>query len=496
MPSYPGGVGLMIGIPHDGKPVTLNWAFMFKGLAPPMNFDVRMCIVQGKPVDEARCMIAQSAVDQKCKYLYFIDTDVTVPAHAIRQLIWHLEHYDGTQQVGPGKTAKKFAVAGGIYCHKSPPQAPMVFRGNGLGPYMDWKVGEVFEVSGIGMGCTLIDVQAMADLPKPWFKTIDDLELHKEGINQTTMWTEDLYFCKKMEDAGYGIMADGGLLCDHWDTMQNTPYSLPLGSKPWRLRPTQGKKVVDLGCGPIADSYRTDEGDVLRVDIREEVNPDYRCDLRHLPFAGGEFDVVFSSHTLEHFTRMEGDAVIKEMVRVMKPDGELRLVLPDLKWAAQHIVNEEVDMDVMNVVYGAQSYRENYHYCGYTQSMLEQLLRQNGFVKFLWDRERYHMMVRAWRKADAEITLLNPVFQVKTVEVAKMVEEFKDGHDPTVVVDEQKGSVQIFHKEKQYEEGALSAIPSDGGDAIAAAVAGSTDGQSNIDTPGAEPTTDSNTNAA
>jgi predicted SAM-dependent methyltransferase len=488
---------LMLGVPHDNKPVTLAWALSYHGLHPPMNYDTRLCIVQGKPVDEARNEIAQSALDQGCKYLFFNDTDVTCPPHSIRQLIWHLEHYPN------------YMVAGGVYCHKAPPQMPMVFRGNGIGPYMDWKIGEVFDISGIGMGCTLIRTEIFKKLSKPWFKTVDDISQFMEGVNSASMWTEDLYFCYKVKTEScricgkpekehkapavtdektpqpvidhafeaYGIMADGGILCQHWDTMANVGYSLPLNSKPYKLTlgMTSGpgkKKIVDMGCGPIEDSYRSDEGETLRVDIREDVKPDFRCDIRHTPFASAEFDVVFSSHTVEHFSRFEVNEVITEMSRILKADGELRLVMPNMKWAAQHIMNDEVDVDVMNVLYGAQTYAENFHKAGYTPEMLEQLLRQHGFTKFVWDFANYHMMVRAWKKQDAEVPMMNPVFTVRAVEVGKMVDEFEDGHDPKVEVDKKAGVVKVYQGEKQYEGALLTATDAGDGTVVNGSAAG------------------------
>lgn len=395
----------MIGIPHDGKPVTLAWAFSNAQMHPPMNYETRMTIVQGKPVAEAREAIAEAAVAAKCKYLFFNDTDVTIPSYAIRQLIWHLEHYP------------KYAVAGGIYCHKSPPQMPMVFRGNGIGPYMDWKVGEVFDISGIGMGCTLIRVDVFNKLSKPWFKTVDSVDDFLDGVNKMSMWTEDLWFCHKVTtETDYKLMADGGILCAHWDTQSNTAYELPKGSKPWRdaFPPTQGKKIVDLGSSSESDSYLTNEGTVIRVDIREEAKPDFRCDIRKTPFANGEFDVVFSSHTLEHFSRSEAIDVIEEMIRIMKPGGELRLNLPNIEWAAQHILNGEVDGNVMNVLYGSQQYAEDFHKNGFTPTMLEQLLKLKGFKKFVWDKNGFNMMVRAFMDENAEVPLLNPTMAINT----------------------------------------------------------------------------------
>jgi predicted SAM-dependent methyltransferase len=392
MTQYPNRTGLMVGVPLSGNPLVPEWAFSFHSLHPPMDYNVEYAVITGQPVDQARQTIAESAVAKKVKFLFFIDEDVTIPAHAIRQLIYHMEHFP------------KVAVAGAIYCHKSPPSMPMVFRGNGAGPYWDWKVGEVFDISGIGMGATLIRVDALVNLPKPWFKTIDSVERYMDGIPQGDLWTEDLYFCKLVKDAGFDIIADGGLLCDHWDAKTHTPYNLPAHSKPMRRTevPVGTKRIVDLGSGPMKDSYNTQEGTVLRVDIREEVAPDYRCDLRCLPFGNKEFDIVFSSHVLEHFPRNEVGKVLDEWIRIMKDDGEFRLIVPNLAWAAQHILNKEIDNDVMNVLYGAQSYEHNYHKCGFIEQTIEQLLAERGFKKFVWDFNNYHMFVRAWKVPPAE----------------------------------------------------------------------------------------------
>lgn len=415
MPSYPGGVGLMIGVPWDGKPTCLPWSFALQNLHPPMNYDVRWQVVPGKPVAQARNEILASAIQQKCRYLFFLGTDNSGPAFGLQQLIFDMENFRD----------KGFAVAGGIYCHKSPPQMPMVFRGNGIGPYMDWKVGEVFECSGLGMDFTLLDVEKVAALPQPWFQTIENLDQFRDGVMHGEAWTEDLYFCKKVTDAGLRILANGGVLVDHWDNMTATPYRMDPRSKPMQaLRLPKGeKKIVDLGCGPEEDSYVTPEGPVVRVDIRDEVKPDYRCDLRTLPFKTGEFDVVFSSHTLEHFSRTEVDQLMKEWTRILKEDGEMRLVLPNIEWAARHILNGEVDADVINVLYGAQTYAENFHKMGYTPQMLEQLLRKWGFTFFKWDLDRYHMVVRAWKKEPERYPDKCPGSQQKNEPVVQKVVE-------------------------------------------------------------------------
>lgn len=52
--------------------------------------------------------------------------------------------------------------------------------------------------------------------------------------------------------------------------------------------------------------------------------------LRPLPYAKDRFDVAYSSHFLEHFTPAQALCLLKEMRRVLKPNGILRVVVPDL----------------------------------------------------------------------------------------------------------------------------------------------------------------------
>lgn len=60
-------------------------------------------------------------------------------------------------------------------------------------------------------------------------------------------------------------------------------------------------------------------------------------DLRKkFPWANESVDTIYSSHTLEHFTRLDGLRFLKECHRVLKRGGIIRIVVPDL----QSIVNE------------------------------------------------------------------------------------------------------------------------------------------------------------
>lgn len=51
---------------------------------------------------------------------------------------------------------------------------------------------------------------------------------------------------------------------------------------------------------------------------------------KKFPWKDSTVDVVYSSHTLEHFSRQEGRIFLEECYRVLRKGGLLRIVVPDL----------------------------------------------------------------------------------------------------------------------------------------------------------------------
>ncbi|MDD1753945.1 MAG: methyltransferase domain-containing protein, partial [Methanotrichaceae archaeon] len=50
-----------------------------------------------------------------------------------------------------------------------------------------------------------------------------------------------------------------------------------------------------------------------------------------IPFPDNHFDVVYHSHLLEHLSKTDAPAFIEECYRVLKPDGVIRMAVPDLE---------------------------------------------------------------------------------------------------------------------------------------------------------------------
>ncbi len=93
-----------------------------------------------------------------------------------------------------------------------------------------------------------------------------------------------------------------------------------------------GRAYLNVGCGALffADWNNIDlfkHADVHNYDVR-----------RGLPYPDNTFDVVYSSHTLEHFSHGDGKRFIAEMHRVLKPGGIIRLAVPDLEQIAREYI--------------------------------------------------------------------------------------------------------------------------------------------------------------
>lgn len=216
-------VGCLIGLASNRKLVPRELIVAMGMQPPPTHLSTGTLMVVDQPVERARELIAEAAVNAKAKYLWFIDDDTIPPPNALRRLHYVLEN---NPQV---------MAAGGVYMTKCDPPGPVIFRGMGLGPFWQWKVGEVFAVTGMGAGCMLIKCEVFDKLAKPWFPWIET-NSSDPRIPSVTV-SEDISFCNAVRAAGFEIVAHGGVLCDHYDHSTGKTFQLPEDSYPYQPYP-------------------------------------------------------------------------------------------------------------------------------------------------------------------------------------------------------------------------------------------------------------------
>ena len=100
------------------------------------------------------------------------------------------------------------------------------------------------------------------------------------------------------------------------------------------LLPPEGR-ILDIGGGNgwQANSLSKKGYEVDAIDVSEEADRVWNVkiyDGDHIPHSDESFDVVFSSHTLEHIPKVE--IFQKEILRVLKKEGIAIHILPTASW--------------------------------------------------------------------------------------------------------------------------------------------------------------------
>jgi hypothetical protein len=138
---------------------------------------------------------------------------------------------------------------------------------------------------------------------------------------------------------------------------------------------------LHLGCGEkILEGY-------INVDIRESLRCDVIDDIKELK----KFDVdsaeeIYACHVLEHFSRNEYKFVLTRWYDVLKNGGVLKISVPNIEEVINQY-NKGIKLKtLMGLIYGGQTYKENYHYVGFDFKTLKEDLENIGFKTIsIWD---------------------------------------------------------------------------------------------------------------
>lgn len=140
-------------------------------------------------------------------------------------------------------------------------------------------------------------------------------------------------------------------------------------------------KKLHIGCGKV---YLPG---FINVDIFDSVHADLYCDMMRLPFDSNSFDLVYSSHCLEHCHRHTIVATLHHWREILKPGGVLRLAVPHFAAAVVWYQKTGNLDDIMGLIFGGQTHPRNNHFVAFDKASLENSLRRAGFDKDIrfWD---------------------------------------------------------------------------------------------------------------
>ena len=379
--------GCLIGIPTLGV-VDVEFMLSMANLQTPLNWRGTTYVLKGKPVAEARNQLVELALEKGYQWLFFRDDDVLAAPEALNKLY-----------------SLKTAIAAGVVYGKQWPTHPMIFKWDEPGSMEDWKAGDVFEADWVGMGCTLINTEVFRAIEPPWFKTDPGSVVIEDGeVKGIQCHTEDAYFCKKAEAAGFKPIVDTNVQCAHVDVKTGTRFVFDptlnapvmvedrINYIPWVYPTAVQRKGTKVGPYPqdVPDVVRFNLGagnaplqGYINVDMVAQPNIDEVGDcsrLRWLTRKYGLADEVYASHLLEHFRPEEVPGILRDWVHALKPNGALHIFVPDFEEAIKEYLHAETEDQanwqyLMYVMFGAMGEGMS-HKCGITKNMLMRVMPQ------------------------------------------------------------------------------------------------------------------------
>ena len=183
------------------------------------------------------------------------------------------------------------------------------------------------------------------------------------------------------------------------------------------------KRVLNVGGNskdvPIPAHYAGWQNVVLDIDPRN--NPDVVCDARKLATRpAGEFDAIYCSHNLEHYWRHDLPDVLTGFLHVLRPEGFVEAIVPDMKAVFEEMLKRGLDIDdtvyvspagpitTNDIVYGygreiEQSGNDFYaHKNGFTDRSLHRALTAAGFGHVFIAYGKLEVSALAFRREPTE----------------------------------------------------------------------------------------------
>lgn len=135
---------------------------------------------------------------------------------------------------------------------------------------------------------------------------------------------------------------------------------------------------LDVGVGDApAPGY-------FHADIQYAPGVDIICDARKIPLADNSVIELRSAHLIEHFPKEEIPDLLKEWYRLVKPNGIIRILVPNFMKVCSQITNKEIPLELgLLWIYGGHRDQYDIHHWGYTFEILKYFLSNAGFLDII-----------------------------------------------------------------------------------------------------------------
>lgn len=124
----------------------------------------------------------------------------------------------------------------------------------------------------------------------------------------------------------------------------------------------------------------------INIDLFSTIKADIYADMAALPLERGSIDCLYVSHALEHCQRHTVRATLSHWRDLLKPNGLLRLAVPDFGAIVKWYNQTGRLSDIMGLLYGGQNHPRNHHFIAFDCETLTEQLQEVGFSQIrYWD---------------------------------------------------------------------------------------------------------------
>ncbi len=216
-------------IPTFGT-VSIEFVTAFGRLQFPVNGICPSMIIKGQEIGMARNSFVQKVLEMEPRpeFLFMFGDDM-------------LPKWDAAVTLFEEISKGEFDCLAALYYWKGNPPVPLTWREDRVGrpiPGVHYQIGEVIECDTVGMDFTFIRVSALEKMTYPYFQTgpgQSEMNQAQKDLNWlgwgdvanskgVTLYTEDVFFCRKFRAAGGRVGCHTGVRVGHLDIKNGIVY--------------------------------------------------------------------------------------------------------------------------------------------------------------------------------------------------------------------------------------------------------------------------------
>lgn len=155
--------------------------------------------------------------------------------------------------------------------------------------------------------------------------------------------------------------------------------------------------TLNVGCGERTYKEYPPGYSCINYDIRGELpHVDEVGDVKDLSrFKDEHFDYILASDILEHAPLSDTEIILKEWKRVLKIGGIIEFRVPNLEAICRAYIEKRHDAKLTSwLLYGGQSYLQNYHFICFDRSWLKSIIEPLGFEEIEYINEDNNFVMK------------------------------------------------------------------------------------------------------